>query len=130
MPIIRVSKKDRSKVLRAIDWKALDAMTDAEVTAAAESDPDNPPASDEMLEAIRFARYVQTVRTSVGLTQADFARAFQIPVGTLRDWEQGRRKPDAPSLAYLKVIHREPKAVKRALEASKQRRASRSRRAA
>jgi len=51
----------------------------------------------------------------VGLSQVDFAARFHVPVGTLRDWEQNRRQPDAPALAYLRVIAREPDMVARAL---------------
>jgi putative transcriptional regulator len=45
------------------------------------------------------------------MTQEDFAATYRIPVGTLRDWEQGRKFPDAPARAYLTVIAKNPKAV-------------------
>jgi hypothetical protein len=41
-----------------------------------------------------------------------------IPLGTLRDWEQGRREPDQPARAFLTVIARDPEGVKRALQAT------------
>jgi putative transcriptional regulator len=44
------------------------------------------------------------LRRTLGLTQEEFASRFAIPLGTLRDWEQGRSAPDATSQAYLKVI--------------------------
>ena len=49
------------------------------------------------------------------LSQEEFAGAFHIPLGTLRDWEQGRKEPDAAARAYLRVIAREPETVRRAL---------------
>ena len=49
------------------------------------------------------------------LSQEDFAGAFHIPIGTLRDWEQGRKEPDAAAKAYLRVIAREPDTVRKAL---------------
>jgi putative transcriptional regulator len=55
------------------------------------------------------------VRKRLGLSQAEFAARFHVPVGTLRDWEQNRRQPDAPAFAYLRVIAREPDMVARAL---------------
>ncbi len=55
------------------------------------------------------------IRTAAGMSQADFARAFHIELRTLQDWEQGRRKPDATTRAYLAVIQRNPKAVVEAL---------------
>ena len=94
----------------------LDALTDEQITAAALSDPDNPPLTDEELERGVLGRRVRLARQATGLTQAEFAARFQIPVATLRDWEQGRRKPDATSLAYLTVIERDPEAVVRALQ--------------
>ena len=61
------------------------------------------------------AAIARTVRKRLGLSQAEFAARFHVPVGTLRDWEQNRRQPDAPALAYLRVIAREPEMVAKAL---------------
>lgn len=61
---------------------------------------------------------VAGIRKALGLTQAAFAARYGFPVGTLRDLEQGRAKPDASTRAYLLVISREPEAVQRALEAA------------
>ena len=58
---------------------------------------------------------VKTIRRGLRLTQAEFSRRFGIPPGTLRDWEQGRRRPEGPARAFLLVIKHEPKAVERAL---------------
>lgn len=93
----------------------IDAMTDEEREQNALDDPDNPPSTDEELERGVLGRRVRLARQAKGLTQEAFAARFRIPVATLRDWEQGRRKPDATSLAYLTVIEREPEAVDRAL---------------
>jgi putative transcriptional regulator len=51
---------------------------------------------------------VKTLRRSLQLTQEEFATRFQIPLGTLRDWEQGRSEPDAPTRAYLRIIAIDP----------------------
>jgi len=45
----------------------------------------------------------------------EFAARYHIPLGTLRDWEQGRSEPDQPARAYLKVIARDPEGVSRLL---------------
>jgi putative transcriptional regulator len=58
---------------------------------------------------------VRTIRRRLRLTQYEFSRRFGIPQGTLRDWEQGRRRPEGPARAFLLVIQHEPKAVERAL---------------
>jgi putative transcriptional regulator len=92
-----------------------DSMTDEEITAAAEADPDNPPLTDEELIRVRLARRVQAVRGRTGLSQRQFAEAYRINVARLRDLEQGRTQPDSALLAYLAVIEREPEAVERAL---------------
>ncbi len=94
----------------------LDAMSDEEREQNALDDPDNPPSTEEELERGVLGRRVRLARQAAGLSQPEFAERFQIPVATLRDWEQGRRKPDAASLAYLPVIEREPEAVVRALQ--------------
>lgn len=90
-------------------------MTDAEIVAAALSDPDNPPMTDEELARMRRVSQAKRIRRKLGLSQEDFAQRFQIPLGTLRDWEQHRREPDQAARAYLIVIEREHEAVDRAL---------------
>jgi putative transcriptional regulator len=58
---------------------------------------------------------VKRLREKLGMTQEAFASTYRIPVGTLRDWEQGRKIPDAPARAYLTVIAHDPEAVAKAL---------------
>ncbi len=58
---------------------------------------------------------VRRIRTDAGMSQAEFARAFCINPRTLQEWEQGRRKPDATTRAYLAVIAKNRKAVLEAL---------------
>lgn len=97
------------------DWDRLRAMPDDQVESAARSDPDNPPATDEELERAAFGRRVRAIRERLGLSQGRFAERFRVPPASLRDWEQGRRVPDAATQAYMTVIEREPDAVMRAL---------------
>ena len=54
---------------------------------------------------------VRRVRTKMGLTQAEFATKFGFPPATLRNWEQGRSRPDAPTRVLLAVIAKHPEAV-------------------
>ena len=58
---------------------------------------------------------VKLIRTRAGMSQAEFARAFCINPRTLQEWEQGRRKPDATTRAYLAVIAKNREAVLDAL---------------
>jgi putative transcriptional regulator len=60
---------------------------------------------------------VRAIRKHLGLSQAQFAERFGFDLATLRNWEQGRRQPEGPARAYLKVIEREPELVQRALVA-------------
>jgi putative transcriptional regulator len=98
------------------DWRRADAMTDAGVHEAAINDPDARPMSDEYFVRARRVPRAKTLRRALGLAQEEFAARFHIPVGTLRDWEQGLAEPDQTARAYLKVIADDPDAVRRALD--------------
>jgi putative transcriptional regulator len=98
------------------DWAALRAMTDEEIHAAALSDPDNPPLTPERQAKMRRVPRVKVIRRALRLTQEEFSARFRIPLGTLRDWEQGKSEPDQAARAYLTVIARDPEAVRKALE--------------
>jgi len=97
------------------DWNRLRAMTDEEVIAAARADPDAQPMTPEQLRTARRVPRTRTLRRALALTQEEFAARYHIPIGTLRDWEQGRCEPDQPARAYLTVITHDPEGVKRAL---------------
>jgi len=100
----------------ATDWARLRAMTDEEVTAAALADPDAQPLTAEQLRTLRRVPRTKTLRRALHLTQEEFATRYRIPLGTLRDWEQGRCEPDQPARAYLTVIAHDPEGVQRALQ--------------
>jgi len=55
------------------------------------------------------------IRRALGLSQEEFASRFHIPIGTLRDREQGRKDPDTAARAYLRVVGHNPEAVTEAL---------------
>ncbi len=61
---------------------------------------------------------VAALRRFVGLTQARFALAIGISVHTLRNWEQGRRQPDGPPIALLRIAARHPKIIRENLESA------------
>ena len=106
------------------DWQRLRGMADAEVEAAAFGDPDAQPLSNETLAQMRRVPRVKTLRRALKLTQQEFAVRYQIPLGTLRDWEQARAEPDQPARAYLKAIAGDPEGVHRALHSAPGGRAS------
>jgi putative transcriptional regulator len=106
----RLDPQNRPRLTEA-ELAHLDNLTDEEITAAAESDPDNLPLTEGELEHIDGAMFVRAVRQRTGLSQAKFAEAYRINPARLRDLEQGRTKPDSAMRAYLTVIARRPDVV-------------------
>jgi putative transcriptional regulator len=97
------------------DWARLEAMTEEEIEANALSDPDNPPLTIEELNRMRPVPQPRRIRERLGLTQEQFAERFEIPLGTLRDWEQRVSEPDRSARTLLRVIEQDPEAVVKAL---------------
>jgi putative transcriptional regulator len=114
-PVVTVNPGDPLPV-GDTDWEALDAMSEEALVEAALSDPDAQPTTPE--DGRRFVRVsrVKVLRQRLGMTQAEFAAAFQLPLGTLRDWEQHRSAPDAPARALLRAIERDPETMRRLLQ--------------
>jgi putative transcriptional regulator len=65
-----------------------------------------------MAGEIRSGQDVADLRAFVGLTQVTFAAALGISVRTLQGWEQGRRRPEGPSLALLRIAARHPRLIR------------------
>ena len=61
------------------------------------------------------AQFVRQVRARCGLTQAAFAQSIEVPIETVRNWEQGKRHPRGPARALLKLINNAPAAAFAAL---------------
>ena len=61
---------------------------------------------------------VRAIREELHMSQAEFADAYQIPLATLKGWEQGRRQPDRTAAAYLSVIARLPDQARAVLQAT------------
>ena len=100
------------------NWNKLDAMSDEQRHAAALSDVDAKPLAPADFKRMKKTPRAKIIRRALGLSQEEFAARFHIPVGTLRDWEQGRKDPDAAARAYLVVIGKNPEAVAKALGAA------------
>jgi putative transcriptional regulator len=98
------------------DWRAFDAMTEEERHQATLLDSDAPPATEAQLARARRAPAVGALRKKLNLTQEEFAARFHLPLGTVRDWEQGAHRPDKAAQVLLTVIAKDPDAVARALE--------------
>jgi putative transcriptional regulator len=107
-------KLDPNGALKA-DWRRFDAMTEDERKTASFEDPDAQPLTEAQLAQFRRVAQVKSLRHRLGMTQAEFAAAFHLPISTLRDWEQHRTTPDAPARALLLAIERDPHALRRLL---------------
>jgi putative transcriptional regulator len=70
------------------------------------------------MERGQRARLIRVARTKLGLSQAEFAAKFRVPVGTLRDWEQARATAPDFAIAYIRVIGQHPDLVAQVLEAT------------
>jgi putative transcriptional regulator len=114
--------RDRAKASKT-DWRRFDAMTEGQRHAAALKDPDAQPLTEEDLARMKRTPRAKMIRRALGLSQEDFAARYRIPIGTLRDWEQGRVEPDQAARAYLTVIARDPEGVRKALTPPQRRRA-------
>jgi len=90
-------------------------MSNEEVERAAWADPDAHPLTDADLKRMKRTPRVKIIRRALHLTQEEFAERYHIPLGTLRDWEQGRSEPDQPTRAYLTLIARDPEHVNQVL---------------
>ena len=91
--------------------KAYDRIKVGLVDAIAIAKGESEPARVYVFDPIDIA----AARKKLGMSQDVFAFTFGISAGTLRGWEQGRRRPEGPARVLLRVIDKEPEAVKRAL---------------
>jgi putative transcriptional regulator len=61
---------------------------------------------------------VKAIRAATNMSQSEFARAFRLPLNTVQDWEQNRRKPEAPARVLLSLIAADSVAVQRLIAAN------------
>jgi len=90
-------------------------MTSDAIERAARTDGDARPLTVADLKRMKRTPQTKIIRRALELTQEEFAARYHIPLGTLRDWEQGRSEPDQPTRAYLTLIARDPDHVNRTL---------------
>ena len=93
-----------------------DSLTEEDVDHAIAGDPDVPDFGDpELAEHLRPIPDpdVRLIRAELDMTQVQFARALDVPVATIRDWEQGRRRPSGPALTLLRLLERDPATMAR-----------------
>ncbi len=91
-------------------------MSASEVEQAARRDPDAQPLTEDDLKRMKRTPQAKIIRRALELSQEEFAARYRIPLGTLRDWEQGRASPDQATQTYLTLIARDPEQVHRLLK--------------
>ena len=90
-----------------VDHEVLDSTTEADLAAQQQQDD-----AEAMRDVARFAR---RVRRRLGLTQVEFARRIDVPHETIRNWEQGKRRPTGAAKALLRVLDKAPETALRVL---------------
>src|SRR5215469_13758473 len=90
-------------------------MSPEAIEEAARADRGAQPLSKADLKRMKRTPQAKVIRRAWELTQEEFAARYHIPLGTLRDWEQGRADPDQPTQAFLQVIARDADRVNRIL---------------
>ena len=90
-------------------------MSPETIEKAARADRDAQPLTEADLKRMRRTPRAKIIRRALELTQEEFAARYHIPLGTLRDWEQGRTEPDQPARAYLTLIASDPDHVNKIL---------------
>lgn len=94
------------KLFRALDANLKEAVKVAKGTSAPKS-----------VYVVLSPTEIKAIRASVRMSQAVFARSFQLSLDTIKGWEQGKRKPDAAAANYLRMIQADPEHVQRTLAA-------------
>ena len=94
--------------LAATDWDRVDAMTDADLARQIAANPD---AAPDMAPEID----VRAIRRAGGMTQAQFAAAYDFSLRTLQEWERGAKRPSGPARTLLRAIKGDPEGLRRAL---------------
>ena len=97
------------------DWAALEQMTEEEIEAAAQADPEFPPLPDG--RTMYPLALVKRIRWKLRLSREAFAERYRIPIATVVSWERYETEPDAVATAFLDAIAADPEAVARALVA-------------
>jgi putative transcriptional regulator len=99
--------KAAAEALAATDWNRIDAMSDADIARQIAANPDAAPEID-----------VRAIRRAVGMTQAEFAAAYQFSIRTVQQWERGAKRPSGPARTLLRAIKADPEGLRRALAAA------------
>lgn len=106
----KLSKAAR-KALATTNWRKIDAMTDRDIARQIASNRD---AAPDMAPEID----VRAIRRATGMSQAEFAAAYDFSVRTVQEWERGAKRPSGPARTLLRAIKNDPAGLRKALAAA------------
>lgn len=86
------------------------------VDTTSERDLERQRQADTAEAALDAGRYVQKIRKRLGLTQSEFSSCINVPIETIRNWEQGKRSPTGAAKALLRILDKAPDSALAALE--------------
>ena len=104
----KILSKRARKALATSDWRKIDAMTDAKIGRQIASNPDAAPDMAPVID-------VRAIRRATGMSQAQFAAAYDFSLRTVQEWERGAKKPSGPARTLLRAIKADPEGLRRAL---------------
>jgi putative transcriptional regulator len=115
---VKVDRDGRMLRRTASGWEELvrEPLTPTPPDFVSAFDPDNPPLTADQMKRMKPRTFARHLRLRLGLSQSDFSERYNIPIGTLRDWEQHRSEPDAPAKALLKLIAADPEGAAEVLK--------------
>jgi putative transcriptional regulator len=119
MPVVRGSRRRALGAVARANWVKIDAMTDKDIGRQIAGDQDAAPDTSGVprrnWRLVLPEPDVHRIRAKLAMTQDNSAAAFGVSVATVRNWEQGRRKPQGAARVLMTIIEREPAAVLRAI---------------
>jgi putative transcriptional regulator len=98
------------KALTETNWVGVDALTDADIARQIAANPD---AAPDMAPEID----VRAIRRAAGMTQAQFAAAYEFSIRTIQEWERGAKRPSGPARTLLRAIRNDPEGLRKAIAA-------------
>lgn len=104
-----------SKPAGRTDWNKVRGLSDKQIRDAAKTDPDAAILTDRELSEFKRVPDMKILRARLNMSQAEFAAAYHVRLGTVRDWEQHRVVPDSAARTLLTLIDRAPEAVRELL---------------
>lgn len=99
------------KALAQVDWSEIDAMSDADIARQIAANPDAAPDMAPQID-------VRAIRLATGMTQVEFAAAYEFSVRTVQEWERGAKRPSGPARTLLRAIKGDPEGLRKALAAA------------